>query len=61
MRCKLMGRANFRKDGCISTVRLFSTITLAHLGLAPDIVVLIRFQTKGISHLSAALGILMTS
>ena len=27
-----MGRANFRKGGCISTVRLFATITLTHLG-----------------------------
>jgi len=39
MRCKRTGHANFRRGGCISTVRFSTTITLTRLGLIPEIVV----------------------
>ena len=43
MRFKRMERANSRKGGCTSMVRLYVTIALAHPGQIPEIVVLIRF------------------
>ena len=49
-RFKRMGRASFRKGGCISTVRLCHDHPHSSWSNL-EIVVLIRFQMKGISHL----------